>query len=53
VFRRGETWGFLVNLEGLGDLGTQGADEIGTFPCPKINRDGERSKDRVVLCCRT
>jgi hypothetical protein len=33
--------------------GTQGAAGIGTFPCPKIDRDGERGKDGVVLCWRT
>jgi hypothetical protein len=32
---------------------TQGTDGIGTFPCPKIDRDGERCKDGVVLCGRT
>jgi hypothetical protein len=32
---------------------TQETDEIGTFPCPKIDRDEEGCKDRVVLCCRT
>jgi hypothetical protein len=34
-------------------LGTQGADGIGTFPCPKIDRDGLADKDGVVLCWRT
>jgi hypothetical protein len=32
------------------DLVTQGTAGIGTFPCPKIDRDGERCKDEVVLC---
>jgi hypothetical protein len=32
------------------DLGTQGADGIGTFPCPKIDSDAGRCKDGVVLC---
>jgi hypothetical protein len=29
---------------------TQGTAGIGTFPCPKIDRDAERCKDGVVLC---
>jgi hypothetical protein len=32
---------------------TQGEEKIGTFPCPKIDRDEHRYKDGVVLCGRT
>jgi hypothetical protein len=32
------------------DLVTQGTAGIGTFPCPKIDRDGERINGGVVLC---
>jgi hypothetical protein len=37
----------------VGNLVTQGAEKIGTFPCPKIDSDEERYNGRVVLCCRT
>jgi hypothetical protein len=37
----------------VGLRGTQGADGIGTFPCPKIDSGGERCNDGVVRCCRT
>jgi hypothetical protein len=38
---------------GLRDLGTQGVDGIGTFPCPKIDSDDFGYNDGVALCCRT
>jgi hypothetical protein len=37
----------------INDLVTQGTAGIGTFPCPKIDRDAGRCKGGVVLCGRT
>jgi hypothetical protein len=38
---------------GCGDLVTQGANGIGTFPCPKIDSGEEGCDGGVVLCGRT
>jgi hypothetical protein len=34
----------------FGDLVTQGADGIGTFPCPKIDSGVKRCNGGVVRC---
>jgi hypothetical protein len=49
--KRWEILGFFgVGDLRIGDLVTQGTAGIGTFPCPKIDRDVFAGKDGVVLC---